>query len=167
MNVYQTQNVNRKNHIADLTIEYIERQLGEISDSLNRTEDNLQQFRSSRQLLNMSDQATGMSEQLMSLQNQKAEMVTRKRYYDYLADYIDENEDFSNMIVPAAMGVQDQMLNNLVAELITAQTQRSNLIQNGQEKNPLVQRLEIQIGNTKKAISENISAYRKTYRYFH
>jgi tyrosine-protein kinase Etk/Wzc len=162
MDVYSTQNINRKNHIAEVTVEYIERQLGEISDSLSQTEDNLQHFRSSRQILNVTDQASEMSAQYMTLQNQLAELVTRKRYYDYLADYIAGNSDFSNMIVPAAMGVQDEMLNNLVSQLISAQTQRSNLIQNRQEKNPLVQRLEIQINNTIKTISENITATRKT-----
>jgi tyrosine-protein kinase Etk/Wzc len=162
MDVYSTQNLNRKNHIADVTIDYIERQLGEISDSLSRAEDNLQQFRSSRQVLDMSDQASGMSAQYMSLQNQLAELLTRKRYYDYLGDYISKNDDFSNMIVPSAMGVADQMLNGLVSNLVTAQAQQSNLIQNRQEKNPLVQRLEIQINNTKKTISENIIAIRKT-----
>jgi tyrosine-protein kinase Etk/Wzc len=162
MDVYSTQNVNHKNHIANVTIEYIERQLGEISDSLSQTEDNLQRFRSSRQLLDVTGQASNMSEQYMTLQNQLAEITTRKRYYDYLADYISSNQDFSNMIVPSAMGVDDELLNNLVSELIAAQTQRSNLIRNRQEKNPLVQRLEIQIDNTKKTISENIAAVRKT-----
>ncbi len=162
MNVYSQQNLNRKNHIAGITIEYIEKQLGEISDSLNLTEDNLQRFRSSNQLLNVAEQATGISAQYMDLQNQMAELVTRKRYYDYVADYLAKNEDFSNMIVPASMGIPDQLLNSLMAELITAQAQRSNLIQNNQERNPLVQKLSIQIENTKKTISENISAVRKT-----
>ena len=162
MDVYSTQNVNRKNHVADVTIDYIERQLGEISDSLSQTEDNLQQFRSSKQLLDVTDQASNMSTQYIDLQNQLAELLTRKRYYDYLANYIDENSDFTNMIVPSAMGVQDPQLNSLVSNLILAQTQRSNLIENKQEKNPLVQRLEIQIENTKKTISENIAAVQKT-----
>lgn len=162
MDVYSTQNVNRKNHIADVTIEYIERQLGEISDSLNQTEDNLQYFRSSQQLLDVNDQAAGMSEQYMNLQNQMAELVTRKRYYDYLENYLSGNKDFSNIIVPTSMGVQDELLNRLVSELITAQNQRSNLIRNRQERNPLVPRLEIQIENTKKTIYENITAVQKT-----
>jgi tyrosine-protein kinase Etk/Wzc len=162
MNVYSQQNLDRKNHIAGITIDYIEKQLGEISDSLSLTEDNLQRFRSSNQLLNVTEQATGMSAQYMDLQNQMAELVTRKRYYDYVADYLAKNEDFSNMIVPASMGIPDQLLNSLMSELITAQAQRSNLIQNNQERNPLVQKLSIQIENTKKTISENISAVRKT-----
>jgi tyrosine-protein kinase Etk/Wzc len=162
MNVYSQQNLERKNHIAGITIDYIEKQLGEISDSLSLTEDNLQRFRSSNQLLNVTEQATGISAQYMDLQNQMAELVTRKRYYDYVADYLAKNQDFSNMIVPASMGIPDQLLNSLMSELITAQAQRSNLIQNNQERNPLVQKLGIQIENTKKTITENIAAVRKT-----
>jgi tyrosine-protein kinase Etk/Wzc len=161
MDVYSIQNVNRKNHIANVTIDYIERQLGEISDSLSQTEDNLQYFRSSRQLLDVSNQASGISEQYMNLQNQMAELVTRKRYYDYLAEHLSGN-DISNIIVPTSMGVEDELLNTLVSELIAAQTQRSNLIQNHQERNPMVQRLEIQIENGKKTIYENITAVQKT-----
>jgi capsular exopolysaccharide synthesis family protein len=162
MNVYSQQNLDRKNHTAGITIDYIEKQLGEISDSLSQAEDNLQSFRSSKQLLNITEQATGASTQYRELQNQMAELVTRKRYYDYVADYLSNQEDFSDMIVPASMGIQDQLLNNLMSELITAQAQRSNLIQNHQEKNPLVQKLTIQIENTLKTISENIAAVRKT-----
>jgi tyrosine-protein kinase Etk/Wzc len=162
MDVYSQQNLDRKNHAASIAINYIEKQLSEISDSLNLTEDNLQKFRSSNQLLNAAEQATGISTQYMDLQNQMAELVTRKRYYDYVADYLSNNEDFANMIVPASMGIPDQLLTNLMSELITAQAQRANLIQNNQELNPMVQRLNIQIENTKKTISENITAVRKT-----
>jgi capsular exopolysaccharide synthesis family protein len=162
MDEYSQQNLERKNHSAGIAINYIEKQLSEISDSLSLTEDDLQRFRSSNQLLNVAEQATGISTQYMDLQNQMAELVTRKRYYDYVADYLKANDDFSNIIVPASMGISDQLLNNLMEELITAQSQRTALIQNNQELNPLVQKLSIQIENTKKTITENISAVQKT-----
>jgi tyrosine-protein kinase Etk/Wzc len=162
MNVYSTENLNRKNHIASITIDYIEKQLGEISDSLNLTEDNLQRFRSSNQLLDVAEQATGITNQYRDLQNQRAELIARKRYYEYVSDYIAKNDDFSNMIVPASMGINDQILNNLMLELTTAQAQRSNLIENNQGKNPLVKKLDIQIANIRKTITENISAVRQT-----
>jgi len=162
MNVYSRQNLERKNHIASITIDYIERQLDEISDSLSITEDDLQRFRSSNQLLNINDQAAGISAQYMDLQNQLAVLVTRQRYYDYVSEYLLENDNFSNMIVPASIGIQDPLLNNLMSELIAAQAQRSNLVKNNQERNPLVQKLGIQIENYKKTISENIEAVGKT-----
>lgn len=157
MNVYSRQNLDRKNHIASITIDYIERQLNEISDSLSQTEDNLQRFRSSNQLLDVANQATGISAQYMSLQNQLAELVTRKRYYDYVSDYLVKNDNFSNMIIPASLGIQDQLLTSLMSQLVADQAQRAGLIENNQEKNPLVQRLTIQIENTKKTISQNIA----------
>lgn len=162
MEVYSTQNLNRKNHIASITIDYIEKQLSEISDSLNLTEENLQRFRSSNQLLDVAEQATGITNQYRDLQNQRAELIGRKRYYEYVADYIAKNDDFSNMIVPASMGINDQILNNLMLELTSAQAQKSNLIANKQEKNPLLKKLDIQIANIKKTITENISAVQQT-----
>jgi tyrosine-protein kinase Etk/Wzc len=161
MNVYSDQNLARKNHIATNTIDYIEKQLNEISDSLSRTEDNLQTFRSSRQLLNITDQAAGLSNQHLDLQNQLAELVTRKRYYDYVSDLL-KNDNYSNLMLPASIGIQDPLLNNIMSDLITAQAQRSNLIENNQERNPLVQKLGIQIENLKKTISENITSVART-----
>ena len=49
MDEYSRQNLERKNHIAGITIDYIDKQLGEISDSLSMTESNLQRFRYSNQ----------------------------------------------------------------------------------------------------------------------
>lgn len=162
MEEYSKQNLERKNHIASITIDYIDKQLGEISDSLSITESNLQRFRSANQILNVAEQSTGISAQYVALQNQRAELITRKRYYDYVADYLVKNDDYSNMIVPSSIGIPDQILTSLMTELIAAQAQRSNLIDNKQEKNPLVNKLNIKIDNIKKTIADNISAVRQT-----
>jgi len=161
MSVYSEQNLEQKNHLANITIQYIEKQLSEISDSLSQTEDYLQSFRSSRQLLNISDQATSLSSQYRDLQNQLADLVSKEKYYTYVSERL-RNDDFSNIILPASIGISDQLLNSLISDLITAQSQRTNLIENKQERNPLVQKLGIQIENLKKTISENINAVAKT-----
>jgi tyrosine-protein kinase Etk/Wzc len=162
MQVSSRQNLERKNNLANTTIDYIEKQVKDISDSLNQTEDRLQRFRSTNQVLNINEQANNMSTQYTELQNQQAELTIRKRYYDYVSDYLSKNDNFSNMIVPESIGIQDQLLTNLMTELIAAQAQRANLIENNQEKNPLVQKLGIQIDNIKKTISDNISAASRT-----
>ncbi|MGD0756759.1 MAG: polysaccharide biosynthesis tyrosine autokinase, partial [Bacteroidales bacterium] len=162
MHVSSIQNLDRKNHLATITIDYIEKQLNEISDSLNQTENNLQRFRSSNQLLNINEQANNISTQYTDLQNQLAALAARKKYYDYVSGYLSKNDNFSNIIVPASIGIPDPLLNNLMSELIDIQAQRANLINSDQEKNPLVQKLGIQIENIKKTISENISAAGRT-----
>jgi capsular exopolysaccharide synthesis family protein len=162
MDVYSQQNLDRKNHIASITIDYIEKQLEEISDSLNLTEDKMQRFRSSNQLLDISDQAANISTQYQNLQNQLAELTSRKRYYDHVADFLKSNDNSSNLFLPSSIGISDQLLNDLMSEFIQAQAQRSNLIENKQERNPLVQQLTIRIETIKKNIAENISAAQRT-----
>ena len=162
MEAYSDQNLKSKNHHAEITIAYIERQLNEISDSLKYAEDKLQRFKSYNQLLNISNQTNTILEQYSELENQLAELESRQRYYQYVMDYLSGNDDFSNMIVPASMGISDPLLNNLMTDLINAQTQRTTLIQNNQERNPMVQILNNQISNTKKTISENIAAIMAT-----
>jgi tyrosine-protein kinase Etk/Wzc len=157
MNVYSNQKLERKNHIATITIDYIEKQLNEISDSLTLTEDNLESFRSSRQLLNITDQSTEVYSQYREMLNQLAEKVSMKRYYEYISELL-MTDNFSNIMLPTAIGIPDQLLNDLMSQLITTQAQRENLIQNNQERNPLVQKLSIQIENLKKTITENISS---------
>ena len=79
MEVYSKQNLDRKNHIASITIDYIDKQLGEISDSLSSTENNLQRFRSANQLLNVAEQSTGISAQYVDLQNRKSRINDQKK----------------------------------------------------------------------------------------
>jgi len=161
MYVYSQQNLERKNHIASVTIEYIESQLNEISDSLNQAENNLQRFRSSKQLLSITDQAAAITVKHSDLQTQLAELVTRKRYYDHVSDLL-RSDNYSKIILPSSIGIEDALLNSLMSELITFQAQRSNLIENNQERNPLVAKLTIQIENLKKTISDNIISVANT-----
>lgn len=161
MRVYSEQNLERKNHTASVTIEYIEKQLNEIADSLSLTEDSMQKFLSSNQLISISDRSTSISQQYLSLQNQLAELDARKKYYDYVIELL-KNDNFSNLMLPASIGISDQLLNRLMTDLINAQAQRSALIENNQERNPAVQKYSIQIDNLKKTISDNIDAVAKT-----
>jgi capsular exopolysaccharide synthesis family protein len=160
--VYSESNLAKKNHLANMTIDYIEKQLEEVSTSLNRAGDNLQKFMSKNKTMNVDEQSTRLAQQKLDLQNQLAELMTQKRYYDYVTEYDNNNKDETQIIAPKSMGIQDPLLNNLIGELSTAQTQRANLIKNNQERNPIVNRLDIQIRNLKNIISENIAASART-----
>ncbi len=156
--VYSASNLAQKNHLANMTLEYIETQLNEVSSSLNQTENNLQRLMSQNKLMNVDEQSTRLAQQRLDLQNQLAELMTQKRYYDYIKEYNSNNSDETQIVPPSAMGVQDPLLNSLIEELSTAQAQKANLIKNNQERNPIINRLNIQIENLKNTVSENIAA---------
>lgn len=162
LDVYSKQDLDKKNHLATITIDYINQQLGIITDSLNQAEQRLQSFRSTNQVLDLTSQASGIAEQYQNLQNEMAELLTRKRYFDNLENNLSKENEITNIAIPSSLGIEDQELNRQMADLISAQTQRSTLIENNQERNPLVRKLTIEINNLRKVISENISNARKT-----
>ncbi|KAF0238249.1 MAG: capsular exopolysaccharide biosynthesis [Prolixibacteraceae bacterium] len=158
MHVYVSSKLEEKNHLANITIDYIEDQLAEVTSSLTSTEDNLKRFKAVNRAMNVDEQASRLSEQQLQLQNQLAELMVQKRYYDYIKEYNLSGTDENQIVTPASMGVADQVLNSLVEELATAQSQLDILIKNNQERNPMVNRLRIQIRNLKSTISENIAS---------
>ncbi len=162
MRVYSASKLAEKNHLANITIDYIEKQLDEVSTSLNFTEDDLKRFKSVNRAMNVTEQESRLSAQQLDLQNQLAEMMVQKRYYDYIKDFDLDGNNGSPIISPAAMGVTDPLLNKLIDELTTAQAQLDHLIKNNQERNPLVNRYKIQITNLKNTISENINSASRT-----
>ena len=154
--VYAESNLERKNHIANLTIDYIEKQLEEVSQSLDMTESALEEFLSKNKLIDVESQANRYTDQLRELQNELAISMVQKRYYYYALEYLKEQSNDELIISPSAMGVQDDLLNQLIMDLSSAQRKKANLIENNQERNPMVHRLTIQIGNLKAVIAENI-----------
>ncbi|MBS2099111.1 GumC family protein [Carboxylicivirga linearis] len=154
--IYLKKNLNRKNHLAQNTIAYINSQLEEISDSLTVAEHRLESFRSGNQVIDISSKATRIFERLHQLELEKSTTDRQYQYYQYLDEFFEENDDLSDLVVPSSMGITDQTLNDLMRDLIILVNQRSELIGKKQEKSPYLRNIEIQIESLKKPIIENI-----------
>lgn len=153
---YLLRNLEKKNELADNTINFINDRLDTISRSLNIAESALQNFRSKNQVMDLSFQAQQIFEQLKELENQKMNMEMQNKYYQYLLNYIEENQDVESILAPSAMGVQDPLLNQLILEINQLSVEKSSLtnIKKGADLMPL-QRLDAQIRNAKNNIYEN------------
>lgn len=161
---YSRSDLERKNYLSEKTLEYINRQLNIIKDSLSMAEENLQRFRSSNELVDITVQSGHIFEELSELESQRAQYEVNLKYYDYIDEYFQASKEFSELIAPSAMGLDDPMLNNLVEELITLNAEKLSLIENNQEKSPYLKRINIRIENLKNMVGENISYYRETNR---
>lgn len=149
-------NLEKKNELANNTIAFIDSQLDTISKSLNVAETALQNFRSKNKVMDLSYQAQQVFEQLQTLENQRMELSMQTQYYQYLLDYIDENQSVESVLAPSAMGVQDPLLNQLILEINQLSVEKSSYtnIKKGADLMPL-QKLDAQIRNAKNNIAEN------------
>lgn len=163
---YIEQNLIDKNEVAKNTVEFIDKQLSIISDSLNVKERNLEQFKASEQMSDLSVEGEMLIEKFNQIETEKAQYDVMQQYYDYLQSNLEEGEEneLNNLIAPSAFGIQDLIINDLVKNLLELNLTETKLIQDGSTKSPLLK----QVRNRKKeiigALEESIDNLSKANR---
>ncbi len=156
--IYSYDNLNEKNRIASLTINFIDEQLGIISDSLNTNENRLENFRRTYKVIDVKTQSTASLEKITLVDKEIAAAKLRLKYFNYLNEYISNKNEFNDILAPSIMGVSDQILNNLLTTLLNLSNERNKLLSNTTSENPLVIKINKQITDIKKAINESVNS---------
>ncbi len=158
MEVYILQGLEVKNQTAERTIEFIDRQIGTISDSLKIVENSLENFRLSNKLVDLSREGNYIQNRLESYENERSSLLLQKKYYEYLKEYVDSRNETGDIVSPGAMGVTNAPLERMVTELATMQQQKSKLKLNISEDLPAVTAFDNSIRDVKALIAENITS---------
>ncbi len=155
--VYLEQNLEKKNRMALNTINFIDSQIQDVSDSLHRTESKLQSFRSTHQVMDLNFQGQKIYEQMNQLEEQLANLEIQRQYYDYIRKYFNENEDVNDLAAPSAMNIDDIQINSLINQLMDLNSQRNKIVKGSATKNLFLKDINTQIKNLKTTILENIN----------
>ena len=146
-----------KNRVAANTLKFINNQLEDISDSLSIAESQLQNFRSQSKVMDLDFTSIKAFENLEKYQKEKVELLTQDKYYKYLLDYVTTTTVLDTLVAPSLMGINDQLLNNLLQELSSLYKDRAALDYNSQDKNPALQRVNAKLSKTKSTLVENVN----------
>jgi capsular exopolysaccharide synthesis family protein len=155
---YLKKGIEKKNLIAENTIKFIDTQVGEIADSLVYSEQKLQNYRSENRVMNMDFQAQQAITALENYKNQRAEIMVKARYYEYLKNYLKDNKDGQDLVAPSALGISDPVLSNLINELTRMFNERLEMMFNSKKDNPYMSSLDMRINSMKKSVLENIES---------
>ncbi len=158
IDVYQDNNVEKKNKNAELTIHFIDSQLQNISDSLTISEGRLETFRSNNQMINFSAQSQQLLAQLNELDNQLIRHRAQNKYYTYLKEYIETNQDMETVIAPSSMGIDDPLLNSFIIQLnalINEKSSQTSIRPNSDH--PTFVQLNTQIEIVKNSLRQSIN----------
>ncbi|MBC7487523.1 MAG: polysaccharide biosynthesis tyrosine autokinase [Cytophagaceae bacterium] len=154
--------LDEKNEITVNTIRFIDDQLAKTTDSLKNSANQLEQFRDKENLVIVEGNSEKAYEELDELEKRKAEIQIQRKYYQYLYDYISQNQNLKKVVAPSAVGISDILLNQLVSELYTLQSEQTSLAFSAKEKNHTFTVLDIKIKNTRETLVENLSNLIKT-----
>jgi tyrosine-protein kinase Etk/Wzc len=162
MEVYLQQGLDVKNQKAEKTIEFINGQIGSISDSLRKAEGSLESFRLSNKIIDLSKEGTLIQNRLESYENENTSLLLQKKYYLYLQEYIKIKNTTGDIVSPGVMGVTNGSLERMVEQLAALQQEKSKLKINISEDLPAVTLIDNSIKDVKSMIAENIGSSMKS-----
>lgn len=158
MQVYIQYGLDFKNQTAGQTIDFIETQLGQISDSLHLAEGALENFRLVNNLIDISKEGSIIQTKLEQIDNEKSTLYLQESYYKYLKGYIESKSENEDIVAPSVMGLTDQLLVKLVGELSDLQQKKKQLAMNLNEQAEPLKVIEANLDATRSALAENINS---------
>jgi tyrosine-protein kinase Etk/Wzc len=156
VNLFLEENLAKKNKIAISTISFIDSQISGMSDSLQVSESNILNFRSDNQAIDINYKGQRSYEQLEQVKAEITNLELQSRYYNYVLNYLNTNQDISGVTPPSTANISDPIMNNLISDLIALYTERST-ISNSNEKNLFLVQIDNRIKIQKQTIIENVT----------
>ncbi len=150
---YAERDLENKVKAATRSLEFIEEQLNNISDSLLNYESRLENFKSDN-VGDLSSEAQRLLSRLEALESSKAELIIRDNYFKYLNEHITDGQNLDQVILPSSVDVNDPILASLVTRMIDLQLEAKSLTT---IENPLVDDIRVNIEDVKKNIRVSVA----------
>jgi uncharacterized protein involved in exopolysaccharide biosynthesis len=156
LQAFLNNNLSKKNNIAYNTVNFIDSQLSEISDSLIKSESKLRDYRAINQVTDLTYQGQQAIAQLTEVENDISTLKMQEKYNKYILDYFKENQDIAGLAPPSAANVIDPIMNTMILELLELNAEKSTILSNKAEKSLFLGQIENKIKLQKQSIIENI-----------
>lgn len=138
------------------TIEFIDKQIGTVSDSLQKAESSMERFRgSSGGMMNAANSSEALFEERSRLEDERSIILRRRNYCATVLDKIRSSSDLRNVPAPSSSGIDDPVLNNLVIEITRLSADLAALnLSTGSRSNPTVIAMERRIKNLTASLAQ-------------
>jgi len=156
MQAYINLGLSWKNRAAVQTIEFIEEQLGFISDSLTRAESKMENFRFNNRFVDLTVEGNLVLQRLERYENEKNALNLQMQYYVYLNDYLTSRNESGLIISPSVMGVSDPLLLRLVEDFSKLQLQQKQLGFVVRDELPASDHISGKVEQARESLLENV-----------
>lgn len=157
--VYLEQNLEKKNDYANRTLGFIQVQLLQISDSLNKTRDQLMAFRTQNKFVSPSEFSQKISEEYFTLEKERMEFTYRLEFFTLLKKNLKENPLSDDYLLPVINDDSNPFISTIATELLKLNTELKSKEKYGSLNNPALTALEDGIESQKATIIQLIDKY--------
>lgn len=162
---YDSLTIEQKNYSIDQRIDFIDSRLDQLKSELDSLQLINLAYRDRNNVIDAQTQ-TGAS---LSKIEEADRMILQEEIKVGLVDYITEymtqkTNQFTQVVVPSSLGLEDMVLNELISGYNSAQLQRRSLLEsNIPPGNPAVKEIESMIEQQRKSVLENLRNIKMTY----
>lgn len=155
VNNYMENELREKNNIALRTVDFINTQIINMSDSLRLVEEQLEKFKRTTTPVNISEEGSKLYDDGQSMEKERSELMLVNRYLDDLHTYVSTN-NLEQIFSPSSIGIDDPSLNGAIQTLIDLQLDIKVMEADKNLDNPFIRVNKQKIAQLKTSISENI-----------
>ncbi len=148
---YMQQEVDHKTKEANLTLDFIDKQLDSINSRLKKSESKLENFKEINKVVELGGQVEKTTEQLSKYEAKLEEIKTEIDILSNLQQYIKTNKDLNGLTI-GSVNFADPALGSLVAKLQEQVAKRSTLLVDYTRLHPDVQKTSQNISSLKRSI---------------
>ena len=138
------------------TIDFIDKQIGEVSDSLRQVETTMESFRgASGGMMSAATTSDALFQERSRLEDERSLLQRRRQYCASILDKVRSSSDLRNVPAPSSSGIDDPVLNNLVLEItkLSAELAVQNL-STGPRTNPALIAMERRMKNLTNSLAQ-------------
>ncbi|MDX2245482.1 MAG: polysaccharide biosynthesis tyrosine autokinase [Bacteroidia bacterium] len=155
--------LDEKNQFAMGTIDFIDKQLDVVTDSLKGAEDQMTNIRQNQQTLDLNLTATNAVTRLQALETDKSNLSVRVNYYRDLLNDLEAEASIQTIVAPSNAGIADPLLNDLVLELKRLNNEKiARSLGGANSANIELKILNEQISNNMNTLRENVRSIIKS-----
>ena len=153
---YIDQKLEFRSEINRRSLDFINRQLSGMSDSLTIAGNTVTNFRTNNQVVDISAQGQMVMTRLSDIEKERSQNQIQLEYFRNLLSYLDNTDSIKKVVMPSVVGIQDPSLNAVVVKLTDLYNQREVLSFSAHENSPTMILLNREIRQLGIQLRENL-----------
>jgi capsular exopolysaccharide synthesis family protein len=158
MNTYVQDDLKQKNQVGGKTVAFLDNEISKLAESKSRAGQNLSSFRASNNVVDVNAQSGASIQQQSALTADRARLVTNRRVYQNMLDYLKAHRAPSDAVTLSSNGVEDPATTGLIQQLSEQNNQRAALAVSASDINPIVKVADEKIATTKELLIQNLTS---------
>lgn len=162
MAVYDSMNIEDRNRIAQITLQFIDNRLDTIKRELSGVEKNLQDFMEKNSLYDVDAQASNYLQRYDDYFKQQTESNVKLSVVNWLSNYLSNKSNYDKL-VPTTLGIEEPALADYILGYNKLQLEKEASLRTIPEGNPVIQKMDVSLEKMRRDMIEALSNIRASY----